>query len=40
MMVTMEGPADFYQDDEPVEQVRRAFEQGEKHLTAAPFKQL
>lgn len=27
-------PTDFYEDDEPVEKVRAAFERGEKGLTA------
>lgn len=30
----MDGREDFYEDDEPIEQVRGAFERGEKHVTA------
>ncbi len=30
------GSSDFYETDEPLEQVLEAFEQGEKRLTAMP----
>ena len=32
----MSRRGDFYEDDEPIDEVRAAFERGEKHLTAAP----
>lgn len=31
---------DFYEEDEPVEKVVAAFEQGEKHLTVRPVRKL
>lgn len=34
-MPTMSG--DFYEDDEPVEKIKAAFEAGTKHETGEPF---
>lgn len=31
---------DFYEEDEPVDKVIAAFEQGEKHLTAQPVRKV
>jgi hypothetical protein len=30
---------DFYEEDEPVEKIKAAFERGEKHVTARPVRQ-
>ena len=35
-MLGMERDEEFYMDDEPVEDVLRAFERGDKFLTAPP----
>lgn len=35
-MASMTNPGDFYEDDEPVDQVKAAFDQGTKIVTVRP----